>query len=229
VRHLRAALARIGGVFSGHHADDDLRDELQSHLEMETDEYIRRGMHPDTARRQALLVSGGLTLAGESVRAQRGLPWVESIAADIRYALRALRHSRSFTVVVVITLALGIGANTAIFSVVRGVLLKPLPHRDGDRLVYLRQSMDGPAGANVLFSVPEVGDVRAGAPSLRGIAEYSPWELTLLGDEGAVHVNAGLVTGNFFDVLGLSPILGRLTRPSDDGTAVPPVMVLTYD
>src|SRR5712692_8822592 len=104
MRHVRAALARIAGIFTGHRADDDLRDELQSHLDMETAEYIRRGMHPDAARRQALLASGGLTLAAEAVRAQRGLPWLESVAADSRYALRALRHSPAFTAVVVITL-----------------------------------------------------------------------------------------------------------------------------
>ena len=229
MRYLRAALARIAGLFTGHRADHDLRDELQSHLDMETAENIRRGMDPDSARRQALLASGGLTQAAEAVRDRRGLPWVESIAADIRYALRALRHSPAFTAVVVLTLALGIGANTAIFSVVRAVLLKPLPHREGDRLIYLRQSTDGPAGENVLFSVPEVRDLRNGARSLAGIAEFSPFPFTLQGDDDAVRMEAGLVTGNFFEVMGLAPVLGRLTLPSDDGTGVPPVMVLTHE
>ena len=229
MRHLRAALAHIAGVFTSHRADDDLREELQAHLDMATAENIRRGMPPDEARRQAMLASGGLTQAVEAVRDQRGLPWIESVAADIRYALRALRHSPAFAAVVVITLALGIGANTAIFSVVRGVLLKPLPHRDGDRLVYLRHSMDGPGGANILFSVPEVRDFRQGAPSLAGIAEYSPWTLVFQGQDGAVRINAGLVTGNYFEVMGLSPVLGRLTEPGDDGPGVSPVLVLTHE
>jgi putative ABC transport system permease protein len=226
MRYLRAILARIAGVFTGHRADDDLRAELQAHLEMEIAEYMRRGMPEDDARRQALLASGGLTQAAEAVRAQRGLPWLESVAADVKYALRTLRHSPGFTSVVVLTLALGIGANTAIFSAVRGVLLKSLPHRDGDRLVYLRQSTDR---ANVDFSVPEVIDLRNGAKSLGGIAEYSTWSVTLLRDNDASRLDVGLVTGNFFEVMGLSPVLGRLTRPSDDGPGVPIVVVLTHD
>jgi predicted permease len=228
MRYLRAAFARVGGLFATTRADDDLREELRAHLEMEIAENIRRGMHPDAARRKALLAAGGLTVAAEAVRAQRGLPWLESIAADIKYALRALRHSRAFAAVVVLTLALGIGANTAIFSVVRGVLLKPLPHRDGKHLVYLRHSMDGPGGASITFSVPEVRDLRNGAPSFAGIAEFSSWTLTLQEKEGAVRLRTGLVTGNYFEVMGLSPVLGRLTRPSDDGPGVPPVMVLTH-
>jgi putative ABC transport system permease protein len=229
MRHLRAALARIAGLFTKHQADDDLREEMQAHLEMETAENIRRGMAPDEARRQAMLASGGLAQAADAVHDQRGLPWVETIGADIRYAVRALRHSPAFAAVVVLTLALGIGATTAIFSVVRGVLLKPLPHRDGDRLLYLRQSMDGPGGANLTFSVPEVRDFRNGAPSLGGIAEYSPWFGTLRGENESIRIDVGLVTGNFFEVMGLSPALGRLTTPADDGSGVPPVMVLTHD
>ena len=95
------------------------------------------------------------------------------LTRDLRYAIRSLSRARGFTIAVVLTLGLGIGANTAIFSVVRGVLLKPLPHRDGDRLVYLRQSINGPGGENIIFSVPEILDFRNGAKSLAGIAEYS--------------------------------------------------------
>ncbi len=229
MRHVRAWLARLAGVFTGHRRDEDLRDELQAHLDLETAEYVRRGLSPNDARRRALMASGGLTIAAEAVRAQRGIPWLESIVSDLRYALKSLRHSPAFTAVVVITLALGIGANTAIFSVVRGVLLKPLPNRDGDRLLYLRQSIDGPAGQDIAFSVPEVRDFRAGVPALGGIAEFSPWALILQGDQYApsARIQVGLVTGNFFDVMGLHAILGRLTKASDDGPGVPPVMVLT--
>jgi predicted permease len=227
---LRTALARIAGVFTGRRQDDDLREELEAHLAMETAEYVRRGMAPDDARRKARLMSGGLTAAAEAVREQRGLPWLESVAADIKYATRALRHSPAFTLVVVVTLALGIGANTAIFSVVRGVLLKSLPHRDGDRLLYFRHSTDDQNGADVRFSVPEVVDFRTGTTTLSGLAEYSSWFGTLR-ESGAqpANIDLALVTGNFFDVMGLSPVLGRLTRPADDGRGAAPVMVLTHE
>src|SRR5215216_836280 len=148
---------------------------------------------------------------------------------DLRYTLRSLSRARGFTIAVVLTLGLGIGANTAIFSVVRGVLLKPLPHRDGDRLIYLRQSINGPGGENIVFSVPEILDFRQNAKSLGGIAEYSSIVYTIRGERDAARINVGLVTGNYFKVMGLSPILGRALDDKDDGTAVPPVMVLTHE
>jgi MacB-like periplasmic core domain len=212
MRHIRVALARLLGLFVGRRSDDHLREELESHLELETAELMRRGLDPETARRQALLASGGLTQAAEAVREQRGLPWIENAMADLRYGLRSLRRNPGFTAVVVITLALGIGATTAIFSVVRGVLLKPLPHRDGDRLVYLRHSTDGLGGENVQFSVPEVRDLRADAPGFAALAEYSPWDAALQSDADVVSLHLGLVTGNFFEVMGLTPVVGRLTR-----------------
>jgi putative ABC transport system permease protein len=148
---------------------------------------------------------------------------------DLRYAIRSLSRARGFALTVVLTLGLGIGANTAIFSVVRGVLLRPLPHRDGDRLIYLRHSINGPGGENIRFSVPEILDFRNGAKTLGGIAEYSGLAYTLQGEQDAVRINVGLVTGNYFEVMGLSPVLGRLLNAGDDGTGVPPVMVLTHE
>src|ERR1044072_1417006 len=151
------------------------------------------------------------------------------ISSDFRYALRSLSRARGFALAVVFTLGLGLGGTTAIFSVVRGVLLKPLPHRDGNRLVYLRQSINGPGGENILFSVPEILDFRNGAKTLSGIAEYSSLTYTLQGERDAVRFNVGLVTGNYFQIMGLSPVLGRLLNNGDDGTSVPPVMVLTHE
>jgi predicted permease len=151
------------------------------------------------------------------------------LISDFRYAVRSLSRARGFTLAVVLTLGLGIGANTAIFSVIRGVLLRPLPHRDGDRLVYLRQSINGPGGENINFSVPEILDFRNGARSLGGIAEYSQMTYTLQGESDAIRIGVGLVTGNYFQVMGLSPVLGRLLTNGDDGTSVPPVMVLTHE
>jgi predicted permease len=151
------------------------------------------------------------------------------LLADLRYAVRSLSRAPGFTLAVVLTLGLGIGATTAIFSVVRGVLLRPLPHRDGDRLVYLRHSISGPGGDNVNFSVPEINDFREGARSLAGIAEYSGMIYTLEGKPDAVRMTVGLVTGNYFNVMGLSAVAGRLLSDADDGVNVPPVMVLTHE
>jgi len=151
------------------------------------------------------------------------------LLSDLRYAARTLLRAPGFAVTVILTLGLGIGANTAIFSVVRGVLLRPLPHKDGDRLVYLRHSIKGPGGENVNFSVPEINDFRESAKSLAGIAEYSGMIYTLQGKQDAVRMTVGLVTGNYFKVMGLSAIAGRLLNEGDDGLNVPPVMVLTYE
>ncbi|MGH7482273.1 MAG: ABC transporter permease [Longimicrobiales bacterium] len=148
---------------------------------------------------------------------------------DFRYAVRSLARAKGFTAAVVVTLGLGMGANTAVFSVVRGVLLKPLPHREGDRLMYLRQSLEGAGGENVLFSVPEIEDFRTASTRLGGIAEYSPMTFSLLGENDAVRIDAGLVTGNYFSVMGLSPVLGRAFDERDDGPGADPVIMLTHE
>jgi len=149
--------------------------------------------------------------------------------SDLRYALRSLARAKGFTIAVILTLALGIGATTAIFSVIQGVVLRPLPHRDGDRLVYLRQSITGPGGDNVLFSVPEINDFRSSTTRLGTIAEYSQMTYTMIDKPGdASRINVGLVTGNYFQTMGLRQVLGRTINTGDDGTSVPPVMMLTH-
>ncbi|HSM06520.1 MAG TPA: ABC transporter permease [Longimicrobiales bacterium] len=147
----------------------------------------------------------------------------------MRYALRSLARSPGFTALVVLTLALGIGANTAVFSVLRGVLLRPLPHDDGDRLMYLRQSAEGQGFDNALFSVPEILDYREAATSLTGFAEFSAMPFNMLGGDEPVQVQAGIITGNYFRVMGLDAVLGRAINEQDDGAEAAPVMMLTYD
>src|SRR5919199_3818769 len=148
--------------------------------------------------------------------------------SEIRLALRGLGRARGFAAAVVLTLALGIGANTAMFTLLRGTLLRPLPNREGERLVYLRQSARGAGQENVLFSVPEIVDYRSGAKTLTGVAEYSSMTFTLLAGEVPVHVQAGVISGNYFDVMGLAPVLGRVTGPQDDGPNAPSVAVLSH-
>lgn len=147
---------------------------------------------------------------------------------DWRYVFRSLSRSKGFTFAVILTLGLGIGANTAIFSVVRGVLLRPLPHQDGDRLMYLRQSATGPGSENIAFSVPEINDFRNGAKTLGQIAEYSPLTLNLIEENDATQIDVGLVTGNYLAVMGLNPTLGRPFNSGDDGRGAAPVVMLTH-
>lgn len=146
---------------------------------------------------------------------------------DLRYVLRSLLRAPGFALAVVLTLGLGIGANTAIFSVVRGVLLKPLPHRDGDRLLYLRHYVSA-TGDNIAFSVPEINDFRRESRTLAQIAEYSPLTLNFVDENNASQIDVGLVTGNYLSVMGLAPIMGRSFTEGDDGAGAAPVIMLTH-
>ena len=152
------------------------------------------------------------------------------LISDLRYAVRSLSRARGFTLAVVLTLGLGIGANTAIFSVVRGVLLKPLPHKDGERLVYLRQSIDGPGGENVNFSVPEINDFREGAKIARRHRRVLVDDLHVAGRSrtrfASTSASSPATTSRSW---GCPPSLGRLLDRRDDGVSVPPVMVLTHE
>src|SRR5262245_21322564 len=147
---------------------------------------------------------------------------------DLRFALRQLRKSPGFTFVVVITLALGIGANAAIFTLVRGVLIKPLVNRDEDRLIYIRQSAPGMDQENSTWSMPEIGDLKERVKTLSEFGDFSTIAFTLIGLGEPREVNGGVVNGSYFDVMGLHPVLGRLISPEDDGPKAASVLVLTY-
>src|SRR5262245_1891056 len=151
-----------------------------------------------------------------------------NLASDIRHAVRSLIRAKGLTLTVVLTLALGIGANAAIFSVVRGVLLKPLVNRDEDRLIYIRQSARGMGSDNVAFSVPEIQDLRDRVKSLSAFGDFSTIGFTLVGLGEPRVVSAGVVGGSYFDVMGLRPVLGRLIGPNDDGPNAAGVVVLTH-
>ncbi len=151
-----------------------------------------------------------------------------SILTDFRFALRSLARVKGLALTVVVTLALGIGANAAIFSVVRGVLLRPLVNRDEDRLIYIRQSAPGINVENAVFSVPEIHDLRARVRTLNAFGDFSTIEFTMIGLGEPRVVRAGVVGGSYFEVMGLKPARGRLLGPSDDGPQATGAAVLTY-
>jgi predicted permease len=150
------------------------------------------------------------------------------LISDVRFALRSLSRVKGLTITVVLTLALGIGANAAIFSLVRGVLLRPLVNRDEDRLIYIRQSAPGIGAANVAFSVPEIDDLRARVKSVSAFGDFSTIGFTMVGLGEPRVVSAGVVSGTYFDVMGLRPVLGRLLNSGDDGPKAAGAAVLTH-
>src|SRR5581483_3896304 len=202
------------------------------HLALEIKDRVDRGEDPASARFAAVKDFGNLTLTRESIRAVWRPRWFEAADAlvrDLRFAFRSLMRVKGLAATVVVTLALGIGANAAIFSVVRGVLLRPLVNRDEDRLLYVRQSAPSLGVENMDFSVPEIADLRQRAKTVAAFGDFSTVDFALNGLGGEPRmVKAGVVNGSFFDVMGLRPIAGRLLTPGDDGPAAAPVAVLTY-
>jgi putative ABC transport system permease protein len=151
-----------------------------------------------------------------------------SFFRDLRVAFYSLMRTQGLSITVILTLALGIGANAAIFTLVRGVLLKPLINRDEDRLIYIRQSALGLAENNSTFSVPEIQDLRASVKTLSAFGDFSTIGFTMIGLGEPREVRAGVVGGSYFDVMGLHPVLGRLIGPQHDGPTAAGVVVLTY-
>jgi putative ABC transport system permease protein len=211
--------------------DRELDEEIRGHLALSVRERIECGEDPEAARLAALREFGYIPAARESMRRIWHSRWFDAAAAlaqDMRIGLRSLLRAKGLAATVVVMLALGIGANAAIFSVVRGVLLRPLVNRGEDRLVYIRQSAPGLGVANLTFSVPEIDDFKSRISTIGAFGDFSTIDFTMLGFGEPRVVQAGVVGGSYFDVMGLRPVLGRLVNSSDDGPRAASVAVLTH-
>ena len=208
MRILRRTWRRLAGTFASARRERELAAEMEAHLEMQTEDNLARGLSPEEARRQALLKFGGVESAKESYRDQRGLPQLENLARDTRYALRAMRRSPGFTAVAVFSLALGIAATTAIFSIVNSTLLQPLPYGDPARLVTIS---DGGA-----ISAPLYDTFRREARSIEQAALFVNVSLNLAGDGEPERVPSARVSASLFGLLGVNARLGRTFTPAED-------------
>jgi predicted permease len=225
---VRRITTRLTSLFRRERLEQELDRELQFHIDMLAERYIRDGLPPDHARRAALRAFGGVARIKDDVRETWLSRLFETFAQDVRYGMRNLRRNRGFAAVVVATMALGIGANTAIFSVVNGVLLRPLPYANGDRIVVLRQQAPLANVEDTGFSVKEIEDYRARAHSLDGISEFHSMWFILLGRAEPERVATGVVSSNFFDVLGVQPAFGRAFQPADEVAGAPAVLILSH-
>lgn len=229
---LREWTTRLWGTFRGRRDDRDLEQELRLHLELAAEDARRRGHSPDQSTRDAAIRAGGISQAMEALRDQRGLPWVADMAQDAGYAIRTLRRSPSFTTVSVLTLALGIGATTAIYSVVDTVLLQPLPFAEPDRLVRLVENV--PARV-------------AGRPPLQRAVSYQDflewrtrsgtlYDMFVVGSlgartvrtrEGTARLWGAMTSADAFTLLGARALLGRTLLAHDESN--PNVVVISFD
>ncbi|HEV2708661.1 MAG TPA: ABC transporter permease [Edaphobacter sp.] len=208
----RRALQRLGSFFRKQPLDLELDAEMQAHLDLAVEENLKRGLSPSEARRQALVRFGGVEQAKERQRETRGMPWLDIALQDLRYTLRTLRRDRAFTVVAVAILALGIGANIAVFSVVDTILLRPLPFRNPERLVWI-----APADAEGLsastYSADAYDDLLTMNRSYEDVTGYFAFSTSdnvkLTGSGEPTPLTGMGVMGNFFHVLGVEPELGR--------------------
>jgi predicted permease len=211
--------------------EHDLDEEIRGHLALSAKDRIERGEHSDAARLAALREFGYVPAIRDSMRRvwySRWLDAADAFAQDLRIGLRSLLHAKGLAATVVVTLALGIGANAAIFSVVRDVLLRPLVNRGADRLIYIRQSAPGLGAENTTFSVAEINQLKSRIRTISAFGDFSTIEFTMNGIGEPRLVQAGVVGGSYFEVMGLRPALGRLLDAGDDGPDAAPVAVLTH-
>lgn len=218
----------LRAIFGKNRMEREMDEELRFHLEMEIEKNIKRGLSRAEARNQALRNFGGVELIKEECRDARGARFIENLLQDMRYGARVLIKNPGFTLVALVTLALGIGANTAIFSVIYGVLMRPLPYADGNQLVVLHQKAPLARIEDMGFSVKEITDYREQNQTLEGVAEHHSMSFILLGREEPERVQTAVVSANFFDLLGVRPLLGRTFLPSDDVKGADAVLVLSH-
>jgi putative ABC transport system permease protein len=221
-------LKRLLGLAHKNRLETDMDREMRFHIECETEELMKRGMEKEEARLAALNRFGGLEQHKEECRDVARNRWLEDFVQDARYSIRGWFRNPGYTLLAVLTLALGIGANTAIFSVIYGVMLRALPYEHGNNLVILRQQAPFAGVKNLNFSVKEIEDYRNQNQTLDAIAEHHSMNFTLLGGAEPERIQAAVVSANFFELLGVSPIHGRTFLPEDDVSGAEAVLVLSH-
>jgi predicted permease len=229
MKSLKRFFTRLANLAPRRRDDSRLNEEIAEHIALQTAENLRAGLPPAEARRQALLKFGAVASVSEDYRAERRFLFFDTLFQDIRYALRMLRKSPGFTAVAVLTLALGIGANTAIFSIVDAVLLRPLPYRDPGRLVYISEFWPREAPIQTVPS-PDFANWTEHNQLLGGLAAYGgAANVNMASNAGPERVQAVPITANFFSLLGVKPLHGRAFLPGEDRPNGPSVVILSQE
>jgi putative ABC transport system permease protein len=224
---LKVLASRLRGLFTHRRVDEDFQRELDSHLVLLTEESIRRGMTPEEARRTARVRLGGFTQLRETHRDLNGLPWLETLVQDVRYGLRMLRKNPGFTSVAVLTLALGIGANTAIFSIVNAVFLRPLPFPNADRIYVVDRVGNPIGGASISFPI-YIAWEKTGNVFFDHLALLAWWgDATLTGVGESERIPIAGASSGVFSVLGVQPALGRDFLPEESRPGGPKAVILS--
>ncbi len=229
---LRRSFQRVFSFLRPQPLDRELEEEMAAHLEMAVEENVQNEMTPEEARRQALIQFGGTQQAKERHRESRGLPALDELLQDLRYTFRTLRKDRSFTIIAVLILALGIGANIAVFSVVNCLLLKPLPFPKSQQLVWFAGN-EGEGGLSaVTYNVGSYEEFRRHNQSFQEVTSYQAFwgssAFNMTGQGEPQHVQAVMVADNFFQTLGVQPELGRTFFPAESQKGAAPTVVLSH-